>query len=162
MTDIDPEAPAETEGTFIVTHAEGESAVISDVSTAQVHTLSENPGLEVGEVVEATVAPDPPMGVTFSLVELVEQRTISVEESEEPPTQQEVEMAADLETGDLATTERAGLGEIHVLSVPEAETESAIADVLDDQATVERAARIGVNRVEIRAEAGVVAVRYLP
>ena len=162
MTDIDPDTSEEKAGTFLVTHAEDESAVLSDVSNAQVHTLSENPGVAEGEVLEATVAPDPPMGVTYSVVELVEQKTIPVAESEEPPTQQEVEMAADLETGDLATTERAGIGEIHVLAVPESETQTAVADVLDDQTTVERAARLGVNRVEIRAEAGVVAVRYLP
>lgn len=159
----DPESTAEEKaGTFVVTHAEDESAVLSDVSDAQVHTLSENPGFEVGEVVEATVTADPPMGVTYSVTEVVEQKVIPVEESEEPPTQQEVELADSLAVGDLATTERAGIGEIHVLAVPEAETEAAVADVLDDQATVERAARIGVNRVEIRADAGVVAVRYLP
>lgn len=162
MTDPDSGAEEEKAGTFVVTHAEDESAVLSDVSDAQVHTLSENPGFEVGEVVEATVVADPPMGVTYSVAEVVEQKVIPVEESEEPPTQQEVELAEALEVGDLTTTERAGVGEIHVLSVPESDTEAAVADVLDDQATVERAARIGVTRVEIRAEAGVVAVRYLP
>lgn len=162
MTTEDDPGNDEKSGTFVVTHAEAASAVLSDVSNAQVHTLSENPGLAEGEVVEATMAPDPPMGVTFSVVELVEQKTIPVEESEEPPTQQELAMASDIETGDLATTERAGIGEIHVLSVPKGDTEAAVADVLEDQATVERAARIGVNRVEVRAEAGVVAVRYLP
>ena len=161
MTDSDAPAGAKS-GTFIVSHAEDESAVLSDVSDAQVHTLSENPGFEEGEVVEATVTADPPMGVTYSVTEVVEQKVIPVAESDEPPTQQEVELADSLAVGDLATTERAGIGEIHVLSVPESETEAAVADVLDDQATVERAARIGVNRVEVRAEDGVVAVRYLP
>lgn len=165
MTDFDAEGEAPTdekEGTFVLTHVEAESAIISDVSNAQVHTLSENPGVVEGEVLEATVAPDPPMGVTFSVVEVAEQKTIPIEESDEPPTQQEVELAAGLDEGGLATTERAGIGEIHVLSVPESATAGAVSDVLEDQATVERAARLGVNRVEIRADAGVVAVRYLP
>ena len=40
----------------------------------------------------------------------------------------------------------------------------AVTDVLDDEATLVRAARLGVNRVEVRSdvEAGVVSVRYLP
>jgi len=162
MSDSESDTAEEKSGTFLVTHAAAESAVLSDVSNTQVHTLSENPGLSEGEVIEATVSADPPMGVTFSVVAVIEQQTIPVEKSEEPPTQQELELAADLDTGDLATTERAGIGEIHVLSVPESDTADAVTDVLEDQATVERAARIGVNRVEIRSTAGVVAVRYLP
>lgn len=162
MTNQDPPGGDAKEGTFLVTHAADESAVLSNVSNAQVHTLSENPGFDAGDVVEGVVTPDPPMGVTYSVVEVQDRRTIPVTESEEPPTRQEVELAADLDTGDLATTERAGTGEIHVLSVPEADTAGAVADVLEDQATVERAARLGVNRVEIRSQAGVVAVRYLP
>lgn len=161
-TPAGPDADPETTGTFVVTHAEASSAVLTDVSNARVYTLSENPDFEEGAVVEATVTPDPPMGVTYSIVELSEQKVIPVAESEEPPTRQEVALASSLDTGDLATTERAGTGEIHVLSVPEADTEDAVADVLEDPATLERAARLGVNRVEIRAEAGVVAVRYLP
>ncbi len=51
---------SEKTGTFVVTHAEAESAVVRDVETAQVHTLASNPGLEVHDVLKATVAPDPP------------------------------------------------------------------------------------------------------
>jgi hypothetical protein len=46
--------------------------------------------------------------------------------------------------------------------VPAAETEAAVADVREDEATLVRAARLGVDRVEIRSETGVVSVRYLP
>jgi hypothetical protein len=63
----------------------------------------------------------------------------------------------------LTRRERAGTGEIHVITVPEEETEQAVADVADDEEnTLARAARLGVNRVEIRAAPGVVAVRYMP
>ena len=55
-----------------------------------------------------------------------------------------------------------GDGEDVDLTVPDEETEAAVGDVLDDEATVERAARFGVERVEVRAEPGVVSVRYLP
>jgi hypothetical protein len=71
-------------------------------------------------------------------------------------------MAADQPGGEVTRRERAGTGELHVLSVPEADTEQAVADVLADEATLVRAARLGVGRVEVRNEPGLVSVRYLP
>jgi len=154
----------EKSGTFLVTHADEGSAVLSDVRDTHVHTLSSNPGVEAGDVLEATVSPDPPMEVTWSVTEVEERKTIPVAESDERPTTQAYDMHDDLSTGDVATTERAGVGEVHVLAVPPAQTEDAVDDVLDDVATVERAARLGVDRVEIRSDSdeGVVSVRYLP
>ena len=153
----------ETEGTFVVTHTEAESAVLKDVDAGQVHTLGENPGVEVGDVLDATLAPEPPMEVTWQVVAVEQRRSVTVERSEEPPTQQERELAADQNVGELTREERAGKGEIHVLTVPDDGTEDAVADVLDDEATLARAARMPeVNRVEVRAEPGVVSVRYLP
>ena len=152
----------EKTATFLVAEADEESAILTDVSDAQVHTLSENPGLGVGDVLEATVAPDPPMGVTYSVVDVAERKQIPVEVSDEQPTQQARSMAADLAEGELATTERAGVGEVHVLSVPADTVEDAVADVRDDEQTVARAARIGIERVEIRSGADFLSVRYLP
>jgi hypothetical protein len=149
------------DGTFYVTEVDESSAVLRDVTDGQVHTLAENPGVAVGELVEATLEPEPPMEVVWTAdVE----RTFSIEASRagEPPTQRARETAADQPVGEITRHERAGTGEVHVLTVPEADTESAVADVLDDEATVERAARLGVDRVEVRAEPGVVSVRYLP
>lgn len=151
----------EKEGTFLVTHADEESAVLRDVADSQVHTLTENPGVESGEVVEGRIAPEPPMEVVWRLVEVEERRTVPVERSPEPPTRHEQELAAD-ETGELVTAERAGEGELHVLRVPDERTDEAAADVVEDEATRARAARLGVSRVEVRAEDGVVSVRYLP
>lgn len=153
----------EKESTFLVTHVESDSAVLKDVHDGQVHTLSSNPGLAVDDAVEATVAPDPPMEVTYQVVDLAERRGLSIEQSEEPPTVHERDLADETPTGELAREERAGIGEIHVLTPPAAETEQAVADVIDDrEGTLSRAARLGVNRVEIRSEPGVVSVRYLP
>jgi hypothetical protein len=150
------------DGRFLVTHAEADSAVLKDVDRGQVHTLAENPGVEAGDLVEGTVAPEPPMEVTYRLVEAEVRRSLSVEESPEPPTRQERELAAEGPEGELTTRERAGEGEIHVLSVPEERTEAAVEDVMTDEATLVRAARLGVERVEVRSDAGVVSVRYLP
>ncbi len=153
---------SEQEGRFLVTHADEESAVLKDVDCGQVHTLSENPGVETSDFFEGTVAPEPPMGVTYRLVDIETRRDLTVEKSIEPPTRQEREIAADQPTGGLTKRERAGTGEIHVLTVPEAETETAVDDVLNDEATLVRAARLDVNRVEIRSDSGIVSVRYLP
>ncbi|KKF39947.1 hypothetical protein FK85_24475 [Halorubrum saccharovorum] len=153
----------EKESTFLVTHVESDSAVLKDVHDGQVHTLSSNPGLAVDDALEATVVPDPPMEVTYQVVEVAERRSLSIEESDEPPTVHERELAAETETGELAREERAGVGEIHVLTPPEEDTADAVADVIDDrEATLSRAARLGVNRVEVRSEPGVVSVRYMP
>jgi hypothetical protein len=159
----DADLDGETEGTFLVTHADDDSAVLQDVDRGQVHTLSSNPGLAVDDAVEGVVAPEPPLEVTAELVEVEERRPLSIRESREPPTTHEREIAAEQSVGELTREERAGIGELHVITVPEEETEAAVQDVLEDrEATLSRAARLGVNRVEIRSEPGVVSVRYLP
>ncbi|WP_226004354.1 DUF5812 family protein [Natrinema salinisoli] len=154
----------EKTGTFVVTHAEAESAVVRDVETAQVHTLGSNPGLEVHDVLEATVAPEPPMEVTWEVIDVDDRRTIELVDSDLEPTTHEKELAAESEVGDLVQEERAGTGEIHVFRVPEGEVEPAARDVLDDEETLARAARLEAVRVEVRrsADDGVLSVRYLP
>lgn len=151
------------ESVFLVTHADDDDAVLKDVHDGQVHTLSDNPGLDEADVIEGRVAPDPPLEVSYRLVEVESRRAVAIEESREPPTTQEREIAADQDVGELTTEPRAGEGEIHVLTVPEKGTEQAVADVIEDrEATLSRAARLGVNRVEVRSEPGVVSVRYMP
>ncbi|WP_135303816.1 DUF5812 family protein [Haloarcula amylovorans] len=150
------------EGTFLVTHADEESATLRDVADSQVLTLAENPGLEAGSVVEATVEPEPPMEMTYTVIDLADERTIPVETVDLAPTTQAKDLAADQSVGEVTTRERAGEGEIHVLTVPEERTESAAEEILEDEATRSRAARLGVDRVEVRTAAGVVSVRYLP
>jgi hypothetical protein len=166
MTGDDTADPAASEGRFLVTHADGDSAVLKDVESGQVHTLGENPGVEEHDVLEATVAPEPPMEVTWRVTEVRERRALGVEESDEPPTAQERDLATEVEVGDFVRRERAGEGEIHVLTVPPEEVEAAVADVLDDEGTLARAARLGVARVEVRStttgDRGVVSVRYMP
>ncbi|WP_255150888.1 DUF5812 family protein [Halorarius halobius] len=153
----------QTEGRFVVTHAEDESAVLKDVDGGQVHTLAENPGVGAGDVLDATLSPEPPMEVTWRVVEVEARRSIDVAASAEPPTEQERAIAADQSVGELTRKERAGMGELHVLTVPEDDTDEAVDDVLDDEGTLARAARMDdVNRVEVRSEPGVVSVRYLP
>jgi hypothetical protein len=162
----DATEPAAGEGRFLVTNADADSAVLKDVRSGQVHTLGDNPGVEEHDVLDATVAPEPPMEVTWRITEVHERRALRIEESDEPPTAHERELADEQAVGDLTRRERAGEGEIHVLTVPLEEVEAAVADVLADEATLARAARLGVARVEVRSTAadghGVVSVRYMP
>jgi hypothetical protein len=153
----------EKTGIFLVTAADDDSAVLADVDDGQVHTLAENPGVEVGEAIEGTVAPEPPMEVAWRLETVTERWPISVEESEESPTAFERELAAEGAVGELTKRDRAGTGEIHVLTVAESETAAAVDDVLaDTEGLRSRAARLGVGRVVVRSGPGVVSVRYLP
>ena len=151
------------DGVFLVTAADEDSAVLKDVHDGQVHTLSTNPGVEVDDAVEGVVAPDPPMNVSWQLVDIEERRSLSVEESHESPTARTKEIASDQQPGELTREERAGVGEWHVITVPEDGIDEAVADVLEDrEGLLARAARLGVNRVEVRSAPGVVSVRYLP
>jgi hypothetical protein len=150
------------DATFLVTAADGDSAVLQDVTDSQVHTLTTNPGVEVGEVLTASIEPEPPMEVAWQVVEITDQRTIPVERSPEPPTKQAREIAADQPVGEVTRQERAGEGELHVITVPEGEAADAAADVHDDEETLARAARLDVDRVEIRADGQALSVRYLP
>lgn len=154
----------EKESTFLVTHADDESAVLKDTADSQVHTLSSNPGVEADDALDATIMPEGAMEIAWEVVEIEERRSLTVERSEEPPTAQECEIAAAQDEDELTTRERAGIGELHVFTVPSEQVEDAVSDVLEDEATLVRAARLGVNRVEIRSDegAGVVSVRYLP
>lgn len=146
--------------TFLVTDADDETATLRDVVDQQVVTLSENPGLAADEVIKATVEAEPPLEVAYQVVEIERQWEIPVEWGSESPTKLSRDLAADQAEGEITRRERAGDGEFHVLTVPDAE--AAAADVLDDVATLERAARLGVDRVEVRVGDGVVSVRYLP
>lgn len=153
----------EKTGTFLVTADDDGTAVLRNVADGQIHTLAENPGFDAGEAVEATVEPEPPLEVAWRVVDVAEQWAISVEESSESPTTLERDIAADQAVGELTERERAGTGEIHVLTVPEDGTDAAVADVLDDEEGLRsRAARLGVERVVVRSAPGVVSVRYLP
>ncbi|MFW5938170.1 MAG: DUF5812 family protein [Halanaeroarchaeum sp.] len=149
-------------GTFLVTAADADSAVLSDVTDGQVHTLEENPDLSTDQIVEATIAPVPPMEALWTVDEIAAIREVSVEVSDERPTKTSRDLAATMAEGTLETRERAGVGAIHVITVPTAITDDAVDDVLDDDQTLRTAARLGVDRVEIRSDPGIVTVRYLP
>lgn len=154
----------EKTGTFLVSHADQGAATLTDVADRQVHALADqlDPPLQQGEILEATLESGGEIDIAWTVVSVHDRRTIPVERSPEPPTGQERDIAADQSVGEITRKQRAGAGEIHVITVPADSTEQAAADVIDDPETVARAARLGVDRVEIRAAEGVLSVRYLP
>lgn len=152
---------SEKEGVFLVTAVDDGTSVMRDVNTGQVHTIEGNPDVEVWDVVEATITIVPPLAVTWRLASTENHRSLTVVESDESPTTRARKLAGDLATGEVTREPRAGNGAVHVLSVPPAETEAKVGDVIGVE-TMTRAARMGVERVEVRAEDGIVSVRYLP
>lgn len=150
----------EKAGRFLVTAADEATVELADVADGQVVALSSNPGLEVGEVVEGTVSPDPPLGISWSLVAVEARYRVDIEAVDEPPAERARALAEPLEPGELAT-EPLDAGELHALSVPPEETADAVADVVADERTARRAARLGARRAEVRGADGVVSVRYL-
>lgn len=153
---------SETTGTFYVVAADDETATVRDVEDGRIHALTANPGVEGGDALEGTLAPEPPLDTAWTVAELHDHWSIALERSPEPPTSRTREIASEQEPGTVTRVERAGTGEIHVLAVPEGRTDAAAEDVLEDEATRERAARLGVDRVEVRVADGVLGVRYLP
>ncbi|MFB6206224.1 MAG: DUF5812 family protein [Haloglomus sp.] len=151
-------------GRFVVTHADDDSAVLKAVDGGQVHTLATNPGVEADDIVEATLAPEPPMEVTWRVVDLESRRALSIERSPEPPTGPAYDLAADQPVGEVTRRERAGEGELHVLTLEPGSVADAAEEVAEDEATRTVAARVDARRVELRLddEEGVLSVRYLP
>lgn len=148
------------DGTFLVTLADDATAELVDVDDGQAIPLASNPGLDSGDVVVGTVAPDPPLGVSWSLVGVEDRHRVAVLAVDEPPGERARALARSLEVGELTRAPLAN-GEVHAFCVPRGETASAVEDIVTDEATRRWAARIGARRAEVRGAAGVVAVRYL-
>lgn len=146
-------------GTFLVTAADDDSAVLRDVGAGQVHALGRNPGVEAGDVLEATIAPEPPLDVTWTVEEIADRRSVAVERVDERPAERAREAARDLDSGEIATLESAD-GETHVIAVPADRSDDAADEVAADEGTREQAAALGAERVSVRAGDGLVSVRY--
>lgn len=145
-------------GTFLVTAADETSAVLRDVDAGQVHALASNPDVAVGDVLDATIEPEPPLEVTWRVASVESRRAVAVSVAEEPPAESARAAATDLGPGE-ATTLDAPAGETHVLAVGEGAADAA-AEVAADDATRVHAARLGADRVTVRHGEGVVSVRY--
>jgi hypothetical protein len=160
----DDTEPDRVSGTFYVKHAEETAVTLHDIDSEQIITLIENPGLEAHQIVEATLVAQPPMEVSYVVDELESTRSIPVEASDEPPTQQVQTAGAELDEMEAIAIDREGEGEIHVLSTAPDNVERTVEELPEDEMTYKNAARYGVGRVEIRAdeELGVVSIRYLP
>lgn len=150
----------DTQGTFVVTHADEQVALLRDVETAQVHSVTDHPELEQGEIITGSLVAGS-LGTTWTVDAIDERRSVSVERTDLEPTAASRETAAEMKAGELRRLERAGEGEVHVLGTDA--PEQAAAEVASDPETVARAARLDAVRVEIRIEPDeFLTVRYLP
>jgi hypothetical protein len=160
----DDTEPDRAEGTFYVKHVEDVAVTLHDVNSEQIITLIENPGFEPKEIIEAKLVAQPPMEVSYVLEELEDQRSIPVEESPEPPTQQVQDAGEKLDGMEAVAIDREGHGEIHVLKVDPDRVDQTVEELPKDDMTYKNAARYEVGRVEVRSDedAGIVSIRYLP
>lgn len=143
-------------GTYLVTETDEESAVLQDIDSGRIYTLTENPGFEPGDVADAELTAVPPMEAVWE-VEHATVQEVEVVRSDEAPSETARKTVAGLEDGTLRREEY-DWGELHAIAVPDAE--QAIEDVATDDSTAVRAARLGAERVEVRGRDGVVSVRY--
>ncbi len=150
------------EARYLVTHDDGATTLLKQVTTDHVHTVTDAPDLQVNDVIDAALRAEPPLEVTDTIVEITDRWHLTVEHSTEAPTSQTQSIAADQAPGEITTQPREGEGELHVLRVPESETDATADEIESDEATRLRAARLGVTRVEIRTAPGLVSIRYLP
>lgn len=159
-----PDEMEEVTGRFYVKHTEDVAVTLHEIGTEGIYTLVENPGLEVHQILDATLVENPPLGVSYLIEELHEQRTVPVEYSDEPPTRQVQQLATDMEHDQAAAIEREGEGEIHIIHVAPEDVAETAEYLDDDETTYKNAAEFGVERVEIRTDedAGIVSIRYLP
>jgi hypothetical protein len=160
----EPEEPETKRGTYYVKYAEDSAVTLHDVETAEICQLIENPGFQDHEIVEATLMAQPPMEVSYVVKELHDQYAVDVDIISEPPTTQTLEIAEQMDEDEVIAFEREGEGEIHVLKLDSDSVESTVGVLDEDEQPYKNAARNGVDRVEIRsdADAGVIAIRYLP
>ena len=159
-----PDEMEEVTGRFYVKHTEDVAVTLHEIGTEGIYTLVENPGLEVHQILDATLVENPPLGVSYLIEELHEQRTVPVEYSDELPTRQVQQLATDMEHDQAAAIEREGEGEIHIIHVAPEDVGETAESLDDDETTYKNAAEFGVERVEIRTDedAGIVSIRYLP
>lgn len=146
-------------GRFLVTEADEASAVLSLVETGRLFTLAANPDLDAGDVVEATLSAEGPLGVTWRVVEIADRWRPAVEVGEEPPGRRARSLANASDVGELVEADVDG-ARLHVVAVDPERTEAAMADVAADQTTRRVAARLDARRVEVRGADGVVSIRY--
>ncbi|MFW6436803.1 MAG: DUF5812 family protein [Halococcoides sp.] len=148
-----------TAGRYVVTHVDDATAQLRDVQSGRVHPIADPPALSAGEALAATLTPADGIEATWSIGSIERRWTVTVEASDQPPSEAARSAATDLSIGEIARLDVEG-GELHVIGVPESDTEAAVTDVLDDPATRDRAIRLGVDRVVVSHAPGVLAVRY--
>ncbi len=160
----EPEEPETKYGTYYVKYAEDTAVTLHNVETAEIVTLSENPGFVDHEIVEVTLIAQPPMEVSYLVKELHDQWKVDVEISSLSPTTQTLKIADEMDEDEVIAFEREGTGEVHVLKIEPDRVEPTVDTLDEDEQPYKNAARNGVDHVEIRSDedAGVIAIRYLP
>jgi len=143
---------------YVVDHRDEATATLRNVTSGQIHPIADPPDVFEDEALVATLTENAD-GLTWSIESIDRRWTVTIGVSDRAPGERARAAAADCSAGDNARIDRPS-GELHVVVVPESETSAAVRDVIDDEATLDRAVRLGVERVDVRSAPGLVAVRY--
>lgn len=145
-------------GTFLVIDSDGESGVLQDVTTSQIHPLGTAPPVPVGSAFQGTIAPDPPLEVVWTIESLTDHWEITVSLLDEPLTDSARAVGAQTESGTVGIDHSPTDGERHI--IPTTDPEGAAADLRDDRQPRRQAAKLGADRVEIRVGEDLVSLYY--
>ena len=153
----------EVTGRFVVVEAD-ENVVLRSVGSGQVFALSDNPGVESATVLDATLVPQRPLGLTHTVASIEAARTVPVRLSADLPGDSAQSAGADLAPGESAAPTHPDGGVLHVIGVaPDDAAARARALGEDEDSLRVTAARYGLFTVELRwsESSGFVSVRYL-
>lgn len=143
---------------YVVAHRDEATATLRNVTSGQIHTIPDPPDVADDEALVATLTENAD-GMTWSVESIDRRWTVTIGASDEPPGDRAWRAAADCSIGEIARVDRPS-GALHVVVVPESETRAGVRDVITDEATRDRAIRLGVERVDVRSAPGLIAVRY--
>ncbi len=149
---------APVRGTFLVIDSDDENGVLQDVTTSQIHPLGTAPPVPVGSALQGTIAPEPPLEVVWTIESLSDHWEIAVVLCDEPPADTARTVGAQTESGTVGIDQSPADGERHV--IPTADPDGTAADLRDDRQPRRQAAKLGADRVEIRAGDDLVSLYY--
>lgn len=155
-----PNAAEAVTGRFVVVEAD-ESVVLRSVGSGQVFTLSNTHSVAPTTVLDATLVPQQPLGLTHTVVSIEATRTVPVRWSTDPPSDPAQSAGADLAPGEPAAPTHPDGGVLHVIGVPP-DSAATRARALDEDSLRATAARHGLFTVELRwsESSGFVSVHY--
>lgn len=159
MPSEEPAVPESVSGIFLVTHDDEGGTILQDVGSGRIHPVPEDTDLIDGDAFTGTIESIPPLGVLWEIHEKQDSWSISLERGQNPPTSEEQDIATATSQG-AVHTECRGDHELHVMAIEDRDESAVAEEIIEDEETKARAARLEANRVVVRTGDGLVTVTY--